>query len=78
MDLMQTIGQCDTGYACVYQNNLSWSSPTTPLPAESHPRLIFESLFGKDGTAKERRAALKKKASLLDFVNDDLQSIVTG
>lgn len=75
MDLMQTVGQCDNGYACVYQNNLSWSSPTTPLPAEAHPRLIFESLFGEGGTAQERRSALKKKASLLDFMNDDLQSL---
>lgn len=75
MDLMQTVGQCDNGYACVYQNNLSWSSPTTPLPAEAHPRLIFESLFGEGGTAQQRRAALKKKASLLDFVNDDLKSL---
>ena len=33
MDLLTTVGQCDNGYACVYQNNLSWSSPTTPLPA---------------------------------------------
>ena len=31
MDLLTTVGQCDNGYACVYQNNLSWSSPTTPL-----------------------------------------------
>jgi len=75
MDLMQTVGQCDNGYACVYQNNLSWSSPTTPLPAEAHPRLIFESLFGEGGTAQERRAALKSKASLLDFVNEDLKSL---
>ncbi|MDA7867857.1 DUF1552 domain-containing protein [bacterium] len=75
MDLMQTVGQCDNGYACVYQNNLSWSSPTTPLPAEAHPRLIFESLFGEGGSAQERRSALRKKASLLDFVNDDLQSL---
>jgi hypothetical protein len=75
MDLMQTVGQCDNGYACVYQNNLSWSSPTTPLPAEAHPRLIFESLFGEGGSAQERRSALIKKASLLDFVNDDLQSL---
>src|SRR3989449_11488780 len=43
MDLMQVVGQCDNGYACVYQNNLSWSSPTTPLPAEAHPRIVFES-----------------------------------
>ena len=33
MDLMEVVGQCDNGYACVYQNNLSWSSPTTPLPS---------------------------------------------
>lgn len=75
MDLMQTVGQCDNGYACVYQNNLSWSSPTTPLPAEAHPRLIFEALFGEGGTAAERRKALEKKASLLDFVNDDLKKL---
>ncbi|MFN0054396.1 MAG: DUF1552 domain-containing protein [Planctomycetales bacterium] len=72
MDMLQTVGQCDNGYACVYQNNLSWSSPTTPLPAEAHPRLVFESLFGEGGGASERRAALRKRASLLDFVKDDL------
>ena len=47
----QTVGQCDNGYACVYQNNLSWSSPTTPLPAEAHPRVVFERLFGEGGSA---------------------------
>ena len=45
MDLLSTVGQCDNGYACVYQNNLSWSSPTTPLPAEAHPRLVFEAVL---------------------------------
>jgi hypothetical protein len=72
MDLMQTVGQCDNGYACVYQNNLSWSSPTTPLPAEAHPRLVFEMLFGEGGSVAERRAALRKRASLLDAFNDEI------
>lgn len=72
MDLLQTVGQCDNGYACVYQNNLSWSSPTTPLPAEAHPRIVFESLFGDGGSSAERRAALRKRASLLDGFSDDL------
>ncbi|MGV3757738.1 MAG: DUF1552 domain-containing protein [Verrucomicrobiota bacterium] len=72
MDMMQTVGQCDNGYACVYQNNLSWSSPTTPLPAEAHPRMVFEMLFGEGGTKAERQAALRKRASLLDFVKDDI------
>jgi len=68
MDLLSVVGQCDNGYACVYQNNLSWSSPTTPLPAEAHPRLVFENLFGDGGGTADRRAALKKRASLLDSV----------
>jgi hypothetical protein len=72
MDLLQTVGQCDNGYACVYQNNLSWSSPTTPLPAEAHPRIVFESLFGEGGNAAERHAALRKRASLLDAFNHDI------
>jgi hypothetical protein len=75
MDLMQTVGQCDNGYACVYQNNLSWSSPTTPLPAEAHPRLVFERLFGEGGSKAERTAALKQRASLLDFVKDDMSRL---
>jgi hypothetical protein len=72
MDLLSVVGQCDNGYACVYQNNLSWSSPTTPLPAEAHPRLVFESLFGEEGGPAGRRDALKKRASLLDSVTDEL------
>jgi Protein of unknown function (DUF1552) len=72
MDLLSVVGQCDNGYACVYQNNLSWSSPTTPLPAEAHPRIVFENLFGEEGSAVERRAALRKRASLLDSVVEEL------
>jgi hypothetical protein len=72
MDLLQTVGQCDNGYACVYQNNLSWSSPTTPLPAEAHPRVVFERLFGEGGSAADRRAALKRRASLLDSVREEI------
>ena len=72
MDLLDMVGQCDNGYACVYQNNLSWSSPTSPLPAEAHPRMVFERLFGEGGTAVQRRAALGRRASLLDWVRDDI------
>jgi hypothetical protein len=75
MDLLQTVGQCDNGYACVYQNNLSWSSPTTPLPSEAHPRIVFERLFGEGGSADDRLAALRKRASLLDWVRDDISRL---
>ena len=75
LDLLELVGQCDDGYACVYQNNLSWSSPTTPLPYEAHPRLVFERLFGEGGSAEERSRTLKKKASLLDRVRRDIQRL---
>jgi hypothetical protein len=75
MDLLTTVGQCDNGYACVYQNNLSWSSPTTPLPAEAHPRIAFERLFGDGGSAAERRAELRSNSSLLDWVREDISRL---
>jgi hypothetical protein len=75
MDMLQTTGQCDNGYACVYQNNLSWSSPTTPLPSEAHPRIVFERLFGEGGNVVERRAALRRRASLLDWIQEDIASL---
>ena len=72
MDLNPGAGVCNNGYACVYQNCLSWSSPTTPLPAEAHPRIVFERLFGDGGPASARRAALRSRGSLLDSFNDDI------
>lgn len=71
MDLLDVVGQCDDGFACVYQNNLSWSSPTTPLPYEAHPRKVFDRLFGV-GSPEERVRALRKRASMLDRVKGDL------
>ena len=72
MDLNPLAGVCNNGYACVYQNCLSWSSPTTPLPSEAHPRIVFERLFGEGGNAAERRAALRSRASLLDSFSGDI------
>ena len=56
VDLNPLAGVCNNGYACVYQNNLSWSSPTTPLPSEAHPRIVFERLFGDGGSLEIGRA----------------------
>jgi hypothetical protein len=78
MDLLEIVGQCDDGFACVYQNNLSWSSPTTPLPYEAHPRKVFERLFGEGGSAAERTKTLQKKASMLDRVKSDISRLQRG
>jgi hypothetical protein len=72
MDLLSVVGNCDNGFACAYMNSLSWSSPTTPLPAEAHPRVVFERLFGDGGNADQRRAELRKNSSLLDWVMADM------
>ena len=75
MDLTQMAGQCDNGYACAYQNNLSWSSPTTPLPSEAHPRIVFEAMFGHGGTAIERAQSRKQQVSLLDSMADEISKL---
>ena len=71
-DIISQVGNCDNGYACVYQNSLSWSSPTTPLPTEADPRVLFERLFGDGGTPEQRNAQLSANASLLDAVMIDM------
>ena len=72
MDLNPLAGVCNNGYSCVYQNCLSWSSPTTPLPAEAHPRVVFERLFGEGGNAAARAAGLRNRGSLLDSFSVDI------
>jgi uncharacterized protein DUF1552 len=71
-DFNYVVGNCDNGYACVYMNTLSWSSPTTPLPMEADPRVVFERLFGDGGSAEERRTELRRTGSILDWVLGDM------
>jgi hypothetical protein len=71
-DLIAQTGNCDNGLACAYQNNLAWSSPTSPLPSEADPRLVFERLFGDGGSAAERRTELRRNQSILDWVSQDI------
>jgi hypothetical protein len=71
-DFNYVVGNCDNGYACVYMNTLAWSTPTTPLPTEANPRVVFERMFGDGGTAAERQAELRRNASILDWVRDDV------
>ncbi len=75
MDLNPLAGVCNNGYACVYQNCLSWSSPTTPLPSEAHPRIVFERLFGEGGNAASRQSALRNRGSLLDSFSVDIAKL---
>ena len=71
-DLIAQVGNCDNGLACVYQNNLSWASPKTPLPAEADPRIVFERMFGDGGSPNDRQKELRKNRSILDWVTEDM------
>ena len=52
-------------------NTLSWRTPTTPLPTENNPRVVFERLFGDGGTAAQRLAQCARSArSILDAVSE--------
>jgi hypothetical protein len=77
-DTILNVGTCDTDYACVYQHNLAWSSPTMPLTPEVNPRLLFERMFGA-GTPKERAENLvirqQQKRSVLDFIQNDVRRL---
>src|SRR5262245_10646937 len=50
--------------------NISYRTPTQPLPMESNPRKVFYTMFGQGDTARERTAILKSTDSLLDYVRE--------
>ena len=66
---------CGEGYSCTYTNTISWSSPTTPLPMELNPQVVFERMFG-DGTSAEQRTARRKRdQSILDSLNGSIKKL---
>jgi hypothetical protein len=73
-------GACDGHYSCALTNTVSWKNPTTPLPAEASPRLVFERLFGaSDSTSPTvRQARLKEQRSLLDYVIGSIDRLQTN
>ena len=77
-DDTRTVGACDSGYSCAYQNTLSWRTPTSPLPPETNPRTVFERLFGTDDLnvpADVRARRMAERRSILDLVSDDTKRL---
>jgi hypothetical protein len=79
-DDSRTVGNCDSGYSCAYTNSLSWRGPTTPMPPELNPRLVFERLFGAfdtgaDPATRERR--LRERRSVLDAVMERTRALTS-
>jgi hypothetical protein len=70
-DFSGYVGACSPGFSCAYMNTISWKTPTTPLPMETNPRVVFERLFGGGGTPAERAARLATERSILDSIAED-------
>ena len=71
-------GECDHGYSCAYQSNLSWRSETTPVAKEINPRLVFDRLFGSPllaMTVRTRLGPIDSNKSILDFVGEDARQL---
>lgn len=77
-DARRQSSNCDSGYSCAYQYNISWKNETTPMTPENNPRLVFERMFGA-GSHGERvenaRRRMIDRRSILDFVMSDARSM---
>ena len=77
-DFTALLGSCAPGYSCAYANTLAWQGPTSPLPMEINPRVLFERMFGGGATAEERRNRMKEDRSVLDFVAEEVATLERG
>jgi len=71
-EIARTVGSCDAGYACAYVNSMAWRGPSTPMPPEINPRLVFERIYGTLDTSADpavRARLTDNRRSILDFVN---------
>ena len=67
-----TVGNCENGYSCTYQNSTSWRTATTPLPHERDPRVVFQRLFGDGGSVEARLVQMQTDRSILDSVTESI------
>jgi hypothetical protein len=59
---------CGDGLSCEYRDTISRQGPTSPLPMQNNPQVVFERLFGDGNSAIERKARRQESLSLLDSV----------
>jgi len=72
-----TQGGCDSG-DCFYINTVSWRNEKTPNPTESHPRVLFERLFGDGGDTASRLARARSEGSILDSVREEAARVANS
>jgi len=70
VDSPELLGQCEAGYTCAYMNTICWRTPTTPMPMENRPRVVFERLFGDSESTDPavRLQRIQEDRSILDSI----------
>ena len=77
-DYSGLVGSCDVGFSCSYMNTISWRTPTTPMPMEINPRVVFDRMFGDGATAEERLRRIESQRSILDAVTSQVRRLQGG
>jgi hypothetical protein len=77
-DYSGLVGSCDVGFSCTYMNTISWRTPTTPMPMEINPRVVFDRMFGDGATAEERLQRIESQRSILDAVTGQIRRLQGG
>lgn len=60
------------------RTSIAYLTPTTPLPMENNPRVVFERMFGKASTPEERAMRLRQSTSLLDSLTGEIAGLKRG
>jgi hypothetical protein len=66
---------CGDGLSCSYRDTISWQGPSSPLPMQNNPQVVFERLFGDGSTDAQRKARRAQSMSLLDSVLGEAASL---
>ena len=74
-DANRLSGNCDSGYSCAYQFNLSWKTESTPMPAEANPKLAYRRLF-YDPFGENNPKGFDIKRSLLEETNRETKALL--
>jgi hypothetical protein len=77
-DYSGLVGSCDVGFSCTYMNTISWRTPTSPLPMEINPRVVFDRMFGDGASAQERLQRIETQRSILDAITGQVRRLQGG
>jgi hypothetical protein len=74
-DYSGLVGSCDVGFSCTYMNTIAWRTPTSPLPMEINPRVVFDRMFGDGASPEERLQRIETQRSILDAITGQVRRL---